>query len=120
MEKTPYIFRAITDFSVEDVEKVNPRIDCITKLTLEIGSQIPPGRYSLVLIGPFRPLGRAGKNLRILKSLRAEDIESIWAFRRTDSNKCARIEIHRKGDDPTVPVRCERIEGLPLCSEAMR
>lgn len=113
MEKPPYIFKAITHFLVKNVEEVDSRIDCITKLTLEIGSQIPPGRHSLTLIKPFPPFGRKGTNLSMLESLRAEDIESIWAFRRTNSNKCARVEIRRKGDDPTVPVRCERIEGVP-------
>ena len=53
MESPPYIFRLITNFSVGNVEKYDPRIDSITKLTLEIGSKILPGTYPLVLVKPF-------------------------------------------------------------------
>jgi len=110
MERPPYIFQVITHFSFGNVEKFDPKIDCITKLTLEIGSMIPPGRYTLVLIKPFPPLGRPGKELDRLASLHAEDIESIWAFPKPDDGEWARIEIRGK---ITIFVNCERIEGVP-------
>ena len=110
MEKSPYRFQVITHFSVRDVEKYGPRFEEITKLTLEIGSTIPPGRYPLVLIKPFPPLGRPGKELDRLASLRLEDIESIWAFPKPDDGEWARIEIRGK---ITIFVKCERIGGLP-------
>jgi hypothetical protein len=113
LEKPPYRFQAITHFSVGNVEKPHPRIDNITKLTLEIGSKIPPGRYPLVLIKPFPPLGRPGKELDGLASLHAEDIESIWAFRKPDDGQWARIEIRGKAPDTTIFVNCEQIEGVP-------
>jgi len=117
MEKPPYIFQAITHLSVKDVEKVDPRIDCITKLTLEIGSDIPHGRYTLVLIKPFSPVGRAGKKLRILKSLRAEDVESICAFPKPDNGKWERLEIRGEIPDMSIIIRCEQIKGVPGWAE---
>lgn len=113
MEKPPYEFKAITSFSKVKVEKAHPKIDCIKKLTLEIGSSIPNGRFSLVLIEPFPPLGRAGENLSKLMSLQADDIEYIQAFRKTDGKISARMEIHRKNSDKIVVVKCKRIEGVP-------
>jgi len=113
MEKPPYTFQDITYFSVGDVEKKDPRIDYISKLNLEIGSSIPHGRYSLNLIKPFPPLGREGKNLNVLKSLRYDEIESISAFRGSNGEKNARIEIHRKDSGTTISVKCKRIEGIP-------
>jgi hypothetical protein len=112
MEKTPYRFEAITHFSVGNVEKYAPRIDNITKLTLEIGSKIPPGRYPLVLVKPFPPFGRPGKELDRLASLHAEDIESIWVFPRPDDGEWARIEIRMKSAPPRF-FDCERLEGVP-------
>jgi hypothetical protein len=112
MEKPPYEFRKITHFSVGDVEKVDPGIDCITRLTLEVGSELPNGKYSLRLFKPFPPLGRAGGNLSKLRSLLPEDIESISAFRKPDAKKSARIEIYMKTCATTVVVKCERIEGV--------
>jgi hypothetical protein len=113
MEKPLYRFQAITDFSVGNAEKSHLRIDSITNLTLEIGSNIPPGRYRLVLIKPFPPLGRLGKELDRLASLHAEDIESIWGFRKPDEGQWARIEIRGKAPDTTIFVNSERIEGVP-------
>jgi hypothetical protein len=117
MEEPPYIFQGITDFSVDDVEKVDARVDCIRKLTLEIGSKIPAGRYSVVLSEPFPPFGRAGNRLKKLRSLRAMDIESIWAFPRPDDGKRARLEITATNGDRTI-FRCRRIAVLPLRHEA--
>jgi len=113
MERSPYSFQAITHFSVRDVEKYGPRFDEIRKLTLEIGSKILPGKYPLVLIKPFPPLGRPGKDLDRLASLHAEGIESIWAFPKPDDGERARIEIRGKAPNTTVFVNCERIEGVP-------
>jgi hypothetical protein len=113
MERPPYIFRVIAHFSVGNAEKPHPRIDCVTRLSLEIGSKILPGRYSLVLIKPFPPLGRPGEELDRLASLRAEDIESIWVFRKPDDGKWARIEIRSKTPETTIFINCERIDGVP-------
>jgi len=113
MEKPPYIFQDITHFLVRDEEKRDLRIDYIAKITLEIGSSIPPGRFSLDLIKPFPPFGREGTQLSTLRSLRAEDIESIQAFRKTVNGKKARLEIGRKASNTNIIVKCERIEGVP-------
>ena len=113
MEKPPYIFRDVTHFAVGTAERSHPRIDYITKLPLEIESKISPGRHPLVLIKPFPPLGRAGKELDKLASLHAEDIESIWAFRKPDDGQWARIEIRGKRHRPSIFIGCERIEGVP-------
>ncbi|OHB63670.1 MAG: hypothetical protein A2Y77_13290 [Planctomycetes bacterium RBG_13_62_9] len=113
MEKSPYIFRVITHFSVENVEKFHPRIDYVTKLMLEIGSRIPPGRYPLVLIKPFPPHGRPGKDLDRLASLHAEGIESIWAFPKPDDGEWARIEIRGRISGTSIFVSCEQVEGVP-------
>lgn len=113
MEKPPYVFRVITHFSVKNIEKYDPRMENIPKLTLEVGSKSAPGTYPLVLIGPFPPFGRSGEDLDKLASLRAEDIESIWAFRRPDDGQWARIEIRGKAPDTSVFVRCDVIEGVP-------
>ncbi len=44
MERPPYIFQAITHFSIVRVEKRGPKNDSIAKLTVEIESKIPSGR----------------------------------------------------------------------------
>ena len=119
MESTPYRFQAITHFSVVNVEKHDPRLEEITRLTLKVGSKIPPGTYRLVLIKPFPPLGRPGKELDELGSLRAEEIESIWAFRRPDDGHWARIEIRGKVPGPNVFISCDAIEGVPGWAEAL-
>jgi len=111
--KPPYEFKIITNFSVGDVEKVDPRTDCITRLTLDIGSNIPNVKYSLILIKPFPPLYRDSENLNTLRSLHPEDIEYISAFRKPDDKKSARIEIYRKTPDTNIVVGCERIESVP-------
>ena len=113
MEKPPYIFQNITHFLVRDEEKRDPRIDYIAKITLEIGSNIPPGRFSLDLIKPFPPLGREGTQLSKLRSLREKDIKYIWAFCKTINGKQARLEIGRKASNTNIVVKCERIEGVP-------
>ncbi len=112
MERPPYIFRAITHFSIGDVEKYDPRLDEITKLTLEIGSKIPPGRYPIVLIQPFAPLGRPGEDLIKLAALRADGINSIWVFRKPDDVEWARVEIRGKAPGTSIFVRCKRTEGV--------
>lgn len=113
MEKPPLEFKKITHFSVPDTEKVDPRIDCITRLTLEIGSELPKGNYCLELTKPFPPLCRGGQKLKKLRSLRHDEIEYISAFPKHDGNKSARIEIYLKTHDPTIVVKCVQIEGLP-------
>ena len=118
MEKPPYIFQAITHFSVVKVETYHRKIDDIETITLEIESKIPPGKYPLVLVDPFPPFGRPGKELDKLASLHAGDIESIWAFRRPDDGQSARIEIRGKVSGATVFVSCDEIEGVPGCDEA--
>jgi hypothetical protein len=117
MEKPPYIFSDITHFSIREVEKYGPRFEEIRKLALEIASKIPPGRYPLVLIKPFPPLGRPGKDLDRLTSLHAEGIESIWAFPKPDDGQWARLEIRGKAPDTTIFVNCVRIEGVPGIQE---
>jgi hypothetical protein len=112
MEKPPYTFQGITHFSTQ-VERYGPRFDGVKTLTMEIGSNIPPGRYSLVLIKPFPPLGRPGEELYVLASLRSGDIDSIWTFRKADDGQWARVEIRGKSHRPTIFVGCERIEGVP-------
>jgi len=116
MEKPPYIFRAITHFSVVNVDTYHPRLKEIKTLTLEIGSKIPPGAYPLVLIKPFPPFGRPGKELAKLRSLRVEEIESIWAFRTSDDGHSSRLEIRGKAN---VFISCDVIEGVPGWDEAM-
>jgi hypothetical protein len=113
MEKPPYVFRVITDFSVRAVEKKDPRIDYITKLTLEIVSELPKGKHSLELIKPFPPLGRSGKKLSMLKSLDHKDIKLISAFRGSNGEKNACIEIQMKTPGSTVFIRCKQIQGIP-------
>lgn len=113
MEKPPYTFHNITNFSVIDVESKDPRFDYITKLTLEIGSEIPKGKYSLELIEPFQPLWRGGEKLSKLKSLDHKDIESISASRYSNGEKNECIKIKRKSPCTTISVRCKRIEGIP-------
>lgn len=113
MERPPYIFQLITDFSVADMEKADPRINSIRKLTLRIGAKIPHGEYPLILIKPFPPHGRAGKELDRLMSLHAESIESIWAFPKPDDGEWARIEIRGRVPSATVFIKCERTEGVP-------
>ncbi len=117
MEKPPYRFQIITYFSVGDAEKYDPRFEEIKKLTLEIGSKIPAGKYPLVLVKPFPPFGRPDGELDRLASLHTEDIESIWAFRKPDDGEWARIEIRGKAPGTTIFVYCERIEGVPGIQE---
>lgn len=118
MEKPRCVFEAITHFSVVDVKKYDPRFEDVETLTLEIGSKSPPGKYPLVLVEPFPPFGRPGEELDMLASLRAEDIESIWAFRKSDDGQSARIEIRGKVSGATVFVSCDAIEGVPGWDEA--
>ena len=113
MEKPPYVFRVITDFSVKAVEKRKPRIDYITKLTLEIGSELPKGKHFLELIKPFQPLCRGGEKLSKLNSLDYKDIDSISAFHGSNGEKNARIEIQGKVPGMIIIVKCKRIEGVP-------
>jgi hypothetical protein len=103
----------ISHFSVRDVEKYSPRSDGIRTLTLEVGSRMQSGSYSLVLIKPFPPFGRPGAELDALRSLPKEDIDSIWGFCRADNGPGARIEIYGKAHRPIMFVTCERIEGVP-------
>ena len=117
MEKPPYVFRIITYFSVGSVEKKNPRIDYITKLTLEIGSELPKGKFSLELTKPFQPLCRGGEKLINLQYLDHNDIESISTFRGSNGEKNARIEIQMKEHGSTIYVKCRRIEGIPGWNE---
>jgi hypothetical protein len=112
MEKPPYEFKVITHFSVRDVEKAKPRIDYIARLSLDIESSIPNGRYSLILFEPFPPLCRGGENLNKLKFLHADDIECISVFRSPDEIKSAHIEIHMKTSDTTI-LRCKHVKGVP-------
>ena len=113
MEKPPYFFQDITHFSVVDVEKRNPKIDYISRLNLEIKSSIPHGRHSLSLVKPLHPLDREGEKLNVLKTLCHDEIESILAFRGSNGEKNARIEIIRKAPGTTISVRCKQIEGVP-------
>jgi len=113
MESPPYIFRDITHFSVGNVEKHDPRVDGIMKVTLEIESKILPGTYPLVLVKPFPPFSKPGKELEKLASLRAEEIQSIWAFRRPDGKPGPRIEIRGKAPGANVFISCDAIEGVP-------
>jgi len=117
MEKSPNIFRDITYFSVGDVEIRDPRIDYITRLTLEIGSELPKGKYSLELIKPFQPLCRGGEKLNKLKSLDHKDIDSIWTFPKPDNKEWARIEIRGKMSDKTIFIKCNRIQVVPRIDE---
>ena len=116
MEKPPYIFQAITHFSVVKVETRHPKLKGIKTLTLEIESKIPPGKYPLALVKPFPPFGRPDGDLDKLASLHAGDIESIWAFRKADDGQSARIEIRGKAN---VFISCDAIEGVPGWHEAM-
>jgi hypothetical protein len=117
MEKPPYVFQVINDFSIKAVEKKKPRIDYITKLTLEIGPELPKGKHSLELIKPFPPKCNGGEKLMKLKSLDHEDIESISACRYSNSEKNACIRIKRKAPGTTISVKCKRIEGVPGWNE---
>jgi|GEM_PF-6721012 len=115
MEKPPYRFEGVTHFSVEDVGKSGPRTSHVPKLNLEIGSRIPSGKCSLVLIEPFPPFGRPGLHLAKLKSLQGERIESIWVFPTGDDGQPpedARIEITTAGGERAI-FRCKQIKGLP-------
>jgi len=103
----------ISHFSVRDVEKYSPRSDGIRTLTLEVGSRMQSGSYSLVLIKPFPPFGRPGADLDALRSLPPEDIGSIWVFRKADDGQGAHIEIRGKPRRPITFVWCDRIEGVP-------
>lgn len=107
---------SITYFSVENVEMLGPRIDCVTKLTLNIKSRTT-GNHSLVLVKPFPPFGRAGTQLARLRSLQRESIASILAFAPCADERSlrdARIEIATTAGESTI-VRCETIEGLRDC-----
>lgn len=113
MERPPYIFQAITHFSIVRVEKRSPRNDSIAKLTVESESKIPSGRYPLILIKPFPPFGRPCEDLTRLTSLDAPDIKEIWTFRQPDDDRSARVEIHGKTPCATMSIACARIEGVP-------
>lgn len=115
MEKPPYILREITDFSILQVEPYTRRLKEIKQLTLEIGSKLVPEKHPLVLIKPFPPLGRPGKDLERLASLGPEQIDSIWAFRKTDGHPWPRVEIRGKAADESIilTIRCNAIEGVP-------
>jgi hypothetical protein len=112
MEKPPYVFRVITHFIVMAVEKRDLRFDYITRLTLEIGSELPKGKYSMELIEPFQPKCRGGEKLSKLKSLDHKDIDSILAFRGSNGEKNARLEIRGKTPDTTITVKCKKFEGI--------
>ncbi len=118
MENWQYGFQAITHFSVVNVETYGPRQKGIKTLTLEIESKIPPGKYPLVLVEPFPPFGRPGKELNKLATLRAEEIERIWIFDKPEGGRWARIEICGKVSGATVFVSCDAIEGVPGWDEA--
>lgn len=113
MEKPPYIFGNIVHFTVGNIEKHSPRFEEIEKLTLEVASRLPRGRYPLTLIKPFPPFGRPGGDIGKLRSLCAEDIDSIWVFDKPDDGHWARIEIHGKAPATTFFVKCVRVEGVP-------
>lgn len=117
MEKPPFTFKDITHFSVKDVENKDTRFDYITKLTLEIWSELPKGKYSLKLIKPFPPLLRGGEKLIKLKSLDHKDIESISASRYSNGEKNECIKIHGKKPDKTIFIKCNRIQGVPRFGE---
>jgi len=105
MEKPPYTFRALTNFSVNNVEE---KLGCIMKLTLKIDSKIY-GKHSLVLIKPWPPSNRPSTRLIVISGLSAEDIDSVCSFK--DSN-ITRIEITKKNKD-IISIPCEDIKGLP-------
>jgi hypothetical protein len=113
MERPPHRFDGITYFAVRGVEKFDPRLDEVEKLTLEIGCGNSSERHLLCLIGPFPPFGRPGNDLDRLASLRGEDIESIWAFPKPDDRPWCRIEIRARVHDDTMFVRCDQIHGVP-------
>ncbi len=113
MERLLCRIEDISHFSVRDFEKYGPRSDGIRTLTLEVGSRMQSGSYSLVLIKPFPPFGRPGADLDALRSLHPDDIESVWVFRKTDDGPGARIEIRGKPRRPITFVTCERIAGVP-------
>ena len=103
---------SITHFSVENVEKVDPRIDCITRITLNIESRTS-GRHCLVLVKPFPPFGRPGPHLARLKSLQKENIESIWVFLASTDERSAngaRIEITTTAGERAI-FHCKEIPG---------
>ena len=104
MDRPPYPFSALTNFSVNNVEE---KLSCIMKLTLKIDSKIN-GKHSLVLIKPWPPLNRPSTRLIDISGLSAEDIESVCAFK--DSN-ITRIEITKKNKD-IISIPCEDIKGL--------
>jgi len=119
MEKPPYILREITDFSIGQVKPYAPTLKEIKQLTLEIGSKLLPEKRSLVLMKPFPPLGRLGKDLERLASLDPEQIDSIWVFRETDGHPWPRIEIRGKAPDESIvlTIRCNAIEGVPAWAQ---
>jgi len=104
MEKPPYTFRSLTNFSVNNVEKKLGRID---QLTLEIESN--GCKHSLVLIKPWPPSSRPSTRLVVISALSAEDIDYIFAFKDSD---ITRIEITKKNRD-IISIPCEDIKGLP-------
>jgi len=117
MEKPPHIFWNLTHFAVANVEHYGSRFEEVKKLSLEIESEIPLGRYPLVLMKPFPPHGRPGENLAKLRSLGADNIESIWVFCTPDDSQSARLEIRTRTPGPTFFVRCARVAGVPGCNE---
>jgi hypothetical protein len=119
MQKPPYTFQAITHFSVVKVETCHPKLKGIKTLTLEIESKILTGKCRLILVKPFPPFARPGEELEMLASIRAGDIESVWAYRKPDDGQPARIEIRGKFSGAPVFVKCDDIEGVPGWDEAM-
>jgi len=113
VEKPPYEFKIITHFSVGEVERVNNRIDSIASLILEVGSELPKGKYCLKLIKPFPPLQRAGMKLEKLRALRHQDIDHISVFRNPTEERSARVELYLKVPKTSIVVSCKRIQGVP-------
>lgn len=118
MEKPPFRFEDITHFSIGGVEKPNPRIHHAVKLSLEIGSRIPSGKYSLTMIEPFPPFGRLSPDLAKLRSCQEESIRSIWVFPPSSDERSpggARVEITTTAGERAI-FRCKEIQGLPACA----
>ena len=104
MEKPPYTFRSLTNFSVNNIKEKLGRID---QLTLEIESN--GCKLSLLLIKPWPPSNRPSTRLIVISELSAEDIDYIFAFKDSDFK---RIEITKKNRD-IISIPCKDIKGLP-------
>jgi hypothetical protein len=112
MGTSPHPFESITHFSISDVKK-DPISDCIATLTVDFESKTR-GKHSLVLIRPWPPYGRPGRELTRLRSLSNQDIDLTlyaWLADKQDP-KGARIEIFLH-DSESFTVPCGGIEGLP-------